>query len=133
MGLLRQPTSDITKGVIWKQLLAFFFPLWFGTFFQHSRRLARIVVMNTFRATNDLLLPLENRLAAYLLSQAEDGWFHGTLTRTAETLSTSYRQLTRVMSRFAQAGYLRRTPEGWRLEEPDALQALAESVVLNGI
>lgn len=84
--------------------------------------------MNTFRATNDLLLPLENRLAAYLLSQAEDGWFHGTLTRTAETLSTSYRQLTRVMSRFAQAGYLRRTPEGWRLEEPDALQALAESV-----
>ena len=27
MGLLRQPTSDITKGVIWKQLLAFFFPL----------------------------------------------------------------------------------------------------------
>ena len=30
MGLLRQPTSDITKGVIWKQLLAFFFPLWFG-------------------------------------------------------------------------------------------------------
>lgn len=38
-----------------------------------SRRLARIVVMNTFRATNDLLLPLENRLAAYLLSQAEDG------------------------------------------------------------
>ena len=59
-----------------------------------SRRLARIVVMNTFRATNDLLLPLENRLAAYLLSQAEDGWFHGTLTRTAETLSTSYRQLT---------------------------------------
>lgn len=70
--------------------------------------------MNTFRATNDLLLPLENRLAAYLLSQAEDGWFHGTLTRTAETLSTSYRQLTRVMSRFAQAGYLRRTPEGWQ-------------------
>ncbi|MFQ7853895.1 MAG: hypothetical protein ACLRIS_00830 [Flavonifractor plautii] len=82
-----------------------------------SRRLARIVVMNTFRATNDLLLPLENRLAAYLLSQAEDGWFHGTLTRTAETLSTSYRQLTRVMSRFAQAGYLRRTPRAgvWKI------------------
>ena len=27
-------TGDITQGVIWKQLLAFFFPLWFGTFFQ---------------------------------------------------------------------------------------------------
>ena len=34
MGLLRQPTGDITQGVIWKQLLGFFFPLWFGTFFQ---------------------------------------------------------------------------------------------------
>ena len=84
--------------------------------------------MHGLASSNDLLLPLENRLAAYLLSQVEDGWFHGTLTRTAETLSTSYRQLTRVMSRFAQAGYLRRTPEGWRLEDPDALRALAESV-----
>lgn len=34
MGLLRQPTSDTTKGVVWKQLLAFLFPLWFGTFLQ---------------------------------------------------------------------------------------------------
>ena len=34
MGILRQNSGDITQGVIWKQLLAFFFPLWFGTFFQ---------------------------------------------------------------------------------------------------
>ena len=34
MGLLRQQTGDITQGVIWKQLLGFFFPLWLGTFFQ---------------------------------------------------------------------------------------------------
>ncbi len=34
MGLFRQPSGDITSGVIWKQLLAFFFPLWLGTFFQ---------------------------------------------------------------------------------------------------
>ena len=31
---LARPVGDITQGVIWKQLLALFFPLWFGTFFQ---------------------------------------------------------------------------------------------------
>ena len=36
MGILRQNSGDITQGVICKQLLAFFFPLWFGTFFSSS-------------------------------------------------------------------------------------------------
>lgn len=35
MGLMR-PSGDITQGVIWKHLLAFFFPFWFGTFFSSS-------------------------------------------------------------------------------------------------
>lgn len=30
----RSQSLDMTKGVIWKQLLLFFFPLLFGTFFQ---------------------------------------------------------------------------------------------------
>ena len=28
------PKNEITDGVIWKQLLLFFFPIVFGTFFQ---------------------------------------------------------------------------------------------------
>ena len=48
MGLLRQPTSDITKGVIWKQLLAFFFPLWFGTFFQQLYNTGDTLVVGRF-------------------------------------------------------------------------------------
>ena len=51
MGLLRQPTSDITKGVIWKQLLAFFFPLWFGTFFQQLYNTADAVVVGNYVGT----------------------------------------------------------------------------------
>ena len=50
MGLLRQPTSDITKGVIWKQLLAFFFPLWFGTFFQQLYNTVDTLVVGRFVA-----------------------------------------------------------------------------------
>ena len=34
MSILRQSTGDITQGSIARHLLAFFFPLWFGTFFQ---------------------------------------------------------------------------------------------------
>ena len=48
MGLLRQPTGDITQGVIWKQLLGFFFPLWFGTFFQQLYNTVDTLVVGRF-------------------------------------------------------------------------------------
>ena len=41
-------TGDITQGVIWKQLLAFFFPLWFGTFFQQLYNTVDTVVVGRF-------------------------------------------------------------------------------------
>ena len=41
-------TGDITQGVIWKQLLAFFFPLWFGTFFQQLYNTVDTVVVGQF-------------------------------------------------------------------------------------
>ena len=31
-----QLANQITEGIIWKQLLIFFFPIVFGTFFQHA-------------------------------------------------------------------------------------------------
>ena len=48
MRMLRQNTGDITKGVIWKQLLIFFFPLWFGTFFQQLYNTVDTVVVGRF-------------------------------------------------------------------------------------
>lgn len=48
MGILRQNSGDITQGVIWKQLLAFFFPLWFGTFFQQLYNAVDTVVVGRF-------------------------------------------------------------------------------------
>ena len=47
MGLLR-PSGDITQGVIWKHLLAFFFPLWFGTFFQQLYNTVDTLVVGRF-------------------------------------------------------------------------------------
>ena len=47
MRLMRQ-TGDITQGVIWKQLLGFFIPLWFGTFFQQLYNTVDTVVVGRF-------------------------------------------------------------------------------------
>ena len=47
MGLLR-PSGDITQGAIWKHLLAFFVPLWFGTFFQQLYNTVDTLVVGRF-------------------------------------------------------------------------------------
>ena len=53
MRIPRQ-TGDITQGVIWKQLLYFFFPLWFGTFFQQLYNTVDTVVVGRFVGTTAL-------------------------------------------------------------------------------
>ena len=40
--------NAITEGVIWKQLLLFFFPILFGTFFQQLYNTADAVVVGRF-------------------------------------------------------------------------------------
>lgn len=41
-------TTDITQGVIWKQLLAFFFPILFGTFFQQLYNTVDAIIVGRF-------------------------------------------------------------------------------------
>lgn len=48
MRALQRGRVDVTEGVIWKQLLAFFFPLWFGTFFQQLYNTVDTVVVGRF-------------------------------------------------------------------------------------
>ncbi len=40
--------NRITEGVIWKQILIFFFPIWFGTFFQQLYNTADAVIVGNF-------------------------------------------------------------------------------------
>lgn len=48
MEELRRGQVDATQGVIWKQLLALFFPLWFGTLFQQLYNAVDTVVVGRF-------------------------------------------------------------------------------------
>ena len=40
--------NQITEGVIWKQLLLFFFPILFGTFFQQLYNTTDAVIVGNF-------------------------------------------------------------------------------------
>ena len=44
----RQISNQITEGVIWKQLLFFFFPILFGTFFQQLYNTTDAVIVGKF-------------------------------------------------------------------------------------
>ena len=43
-----QLTNQITEGVIWKQLLIFFFPIVFGTFFQQLYNTIDTIIVGHF-------------------------------------------------------------------------------------
>lgn len=48
MGVLRRGQVDATEGVIWKQLMALFVPLWLGTFFQQLYNTIDSVIVGRF-------------------------------------------------------------------------------------
>ena len=45
---LRASRSDILNGTIWKQILIFFFPILFGTFFQQLYNTVDAVIVGNF-------------------------------------------------------------------------------------
>lgn len=49
-----QTTQDITEGVIWKQILLFFFPILLGTFFQQLYNTADAIIVGKFVGTKAL-------------------------------------------------------------------------------
>lgn len=48
MGKTREQVNGITEGVIWKQLLLFFFPIVLGTFFQQLYNTADAIIVGKF-------------------------------------------------------------------------------------
>ena len=50
----RSATRQITEGVIWKQILAFFFPILLGTFFQQMYNTVDTIIVGRFVGTQAL-------------------------------------------------------------------------------
>ncbi len=63
----QQVSNQITEGVIWKQLLFFFFPILFGTFFQQLYNTTDAVIVGQFVGKE--ALSAESRPAATQINQ----------------------------------------------------------------
>ena len=79
-------------------------------------------------STRNLLYPLENRLAAYIISMSTELYFSENLVQTAELLGTSYRHLLRCIKKFCENKYMEKLGNGYHINDYDKLVALGESV-----
>ena len=120
-------TNQITQGVIWKQLLLFFFPILLGTFFQQMYNTVDTIIVGRFVGTEALAAvgstgPLINLIngffiglssgATVILSQAfgaDDRKGVHTILHTAVTLSLILGLLTTAVGVLAGPQILRLT------------------------
>lgn len=82
----RQGMTQITEGVIWKQLLAFFFPILLGTFFQQMYNTVDTIIVGRFVGTRALAAVGSTAALLSLIN----GFFLGLSTGATVLLSQFY-------------------------------------------
>lgn len=76
----------------------------------------------------NLLYPLENRLASYILATGED--LDGSLTEISELLGTSYRHLLRTLNSLCSKGIIKKKGNGFEILDRAVLLKLAADLYL---
>ncbi len=80
----------------------------------------------------NLLYPLENRLASYILAVSGGTLvFRENLTEIAELLGTSYRHLLRTLQSLVNSGAIKKEGLSYRIENMTILKKLASDVYMN--
>ena len=93
------------------------------------QNLAHKLAATAQSSTQNLLLPLPQRLAGKLLAGQKDGIYCQNLSRLALIMGVSYRHLLRCLSQMVERGLLQRAGRGrFLLADPDALRRLADGV-----
>nr|WP_243206193.1 cyclic nucleotide-binding domain-containing protein [Neobittarella massiliensis] len=93
------------------------------------QNLAHKLAATAQSSTQNLLLPLPQRLAGKLLAGQKDGIYCQNLSRLALIMGVSYRHLLRCLSQMVERGLLQRAGRGrFLLVDPDALRRLADGV-----
>lgn len=90
-----------------------------------ATQLGNKLLEDTYNFSKNLTYPVENRLAAFILTSQVDGCFMETLTEVADYLGTSYRHLLRVLATLCSQGYLAKGTCGYKILNLDKLQELA--------
>ena len=83
---------------------------------------------NNNNTARNLLYPLEQRLAAYILKTQNGGQFFANYTMLAEYLGCSLRHLLRTLHTFCTRGLLQKAARGYQLSDPPGLHALAKEL-----
>lgn len=76
----------------------------------------------------NLLYPLEQRLAGYILAMQKNAVFSANYTLLAESLGCSLRHLLRTFRALCDKGLLQKTKAGYRLADTGALEKIAGNV-----
>lgn len=76
----------------------------------------------------NLLYPLENRVASYILSNKDENVFKENLTETAELLGTSYRHLLRTLNSLCNKSIIRKNKNCYEIINEDVLRGFAEDL-----
>jgi CRP-like cAMP-binding protein len=92
-----------------------------------SNHLASKLSSASLLSTVNMLYPLENRLASYILETYtnEDSNSTENLTQISEFLGSSYRHLLRVLNRFESEGIIKRNNKKLVILDKDRLEELA--------
>jgi CRP/FNR family putative post-exponential-phase nitrogen-starvation transcriptional regulator len=83
---------------------------------------------NSIRLICSEALPLETRLAWFVLENAENGVFSLKKTETAASLGASYRQVETLMARFVKRGWLEKNKRRYTILKMAELKSLGEDV-----
>ncbi|MFA9376417.1 MAG: cyclic nucleotide-binding domain-containing protein [Lachnotalea sp.] len=81
--------------------------------------------------SHNLLYPLEERLAAYIITVSENNVFSENLTSLSELLGTSYRHLLRTIKDFCDKNYLRKEKGAYIIIAPNQLKQLGADIYIN--
>lgn len=81
--------------------------------------------------SHNLLYPLEERLASYIINTSENYIFHENLTALSELLGTSYRHLLRTLKDFCDKEYLKKEDGVYKIIAPTQLKTLGADIYMS--
>ena len=95
-----------------------------------STELARKLKKRNIDSTIMTLHHVEERLCAYIIQNAVNGFFCETLTDVSNLLGTSYRHLLRCLDKLCQNGVLKKEKIGFSILDETSLKNLASDLYI---
>lgn len=88
--------------------------------------LGKKAIINTDNYSRNQSYPLDVRLAVFILTVSNNGYYRERHTEIAEYLGVTYRHLLYVLAGFVKKGIVKKTPQGYHIENIKMLREIAE-------